>query len=87
MFIEHATLLKKHGAAVVVMAFDEEGKESEGEEKDVGEQICSILRGKGFNLHQQGQRTGNHMKLPNITKFHLDKESEYELKDISEDLR
>ena len=66
---------------------DEEGKESEGEEKDVGEQICSILRGKGFNLHQQGQRTGNHMKLPNITKFHLDKESEYELKDISEDLR
>ena len=27
------------------------------------------------------------MKLPNITKFHLDKECEYELEDISEDLR
>merc|ERR1712157_375960 len=26
LFIEHATLLKKHGAAVVVMAFDEEGQ-------------------------------------------------------------
>jgi cobalamin-dependent methionine synthase I len=26
MFIEHATLLKKHGDAVVVMAFDEQGQ-------------------------------------------------------------
>merc|ERR1719491_2910018 len=26
LFMEHATLLKKHGAAVVVMAFDEEGQ-------------------------------------------------------------
>ena len=32
-FIEHATLLKKHGAAVVVMAFDEEGQAATEEEK------------------------------------------------------
>ena len=29
LFIEHATLLKKHGAAVVVMAFDENGQAAE----------------------------------------------------------
>ena len=33
LFIEHATLLKKHGAAVVVMAFDEEGQAATEEEK------------------------------------------------------
>jgi 5-methyltetrahydrofolate--homocysteine methyltransferase len=33
MFIEHATLLKKHGAAVVVMAFDEEGQAATADEK------------------------------------------------------
>jgi len=33
LFIEHATLLKKHGAAVVVMAFDEEGQAATESEK------------------------------------------------------
>ena len=33
LFIEHATLLKKHGAAVVVMAFDEEGQAATASEK------------------------------------------------------
>jgi 5-methyltetrahydrofolate--homocysteine methyltransferase len=33
LFMEHATLLKKHGAAVVVMAFDEEGQAATEEEK------------------------------------------------------
>ena len=33
LFIEQATLLKKHGAAVVVMAFDEEGQAATEEEK------------------------------------------------------
>jgi len=33
LFIEHATLLKKHGAAVVVMAFDEEGQAATEAEK------------------------------------------------------
>jgi len=33
LFIEHATLLKKHGAAVVVMAFDEDGQAATEEEK------------------------------------------------------
>ena len=33
MFIEHATLLKKHGAAVVVMAFDEFGQAATKDEK------------------------------------------------------
>jgi len=33
LFIEHATLLKKHGAAVVVMAFDEEGQAATEPEK------------------------------------------------------
>merc|ERR1719252_362440 len=32
-FIEHATLVRKHGAAVVVMAFDEEGQAATQEEK------------------------------------------------------
>merc|ERR1719252_509036 len=32
-FIEHATLVRKHGAAVVVMAFDEEGQAATEEEK------------------------------------------------------
>merc|ERR1719390_95920 len=32
-FIEHATIVKKHGAAVVVMAFDEEGQAATEEEK------------------------------------------------------
>ena len=32
-FMEHATLLKKHGAAVVVMAFDEEGQAATESEK------------------------------------------------------
>eukprot|EP00538_Stauroneis_constricta_P012612 CAMPEP_0119547530 /NCGR_PEP_ID=MMETSP1352-20130426/1633_1 /TAXON_ID=265584 /ORGANISM="Stauroneis constricta, Strain CCMP1120" /LENGTH=1423 /DNA_ID=CAMNT_0007592477 /DNA_START=1 /DNA_END=4272 /DNA_ORIENTATION=+ len=32
-FIEHATLLRKHGAAVVVMAFDEEGQAATEDEK------------------------------------------------------
>ena len=32
-FIEHATLLKKHGAAVVVMAFDEQGQAATESEK------------------------------------------------------
>ena len=31
--MEHATLLKKHGAAVVVMAFDEEGQAATADEK------------------------------------------------------
>ena len=33
LFVEHATLLKKHGAAVVVMAFDEQGQAATEEEK------------------------------------------------------
>jgi len=33
LFKEHATLLKKHGAAVVVMAFDEQGQAATKEEK------------------------------------------------------
>jgi 5-methyltetrahydrofolate--homocysteine methyltransferase len=33
LFKEHATLLKKHGAAVVVMAFDEEGQAATEDEK------------------------------------------------------
>merc|ERR1711871_1872866 len=33
LFMEHATLLKKHGAAVVVMAFDEEGQAATESEK------------------------------------------------------
>ena len=33
LFIEHATLLKKHGAAVVVMAFDEQGQAATESEK------------------------------------------------------
>ena len=33
LFMEHATLLKKHGAAVVVMAFDEEGQAATEEDK------------------------------------------------------
>ena len=33
LFIEQATLLKKHGAAVVVMAFDEEGQAATADEK------------------------------------------------------
>merc|ERR1719456_1495379 len=33
LFIEHATLLRKHGAAVVVMAFDEEGQAATESEK------------------------------------------------------
>jgi len=33
LFIEHATLLKKHGAAVVVMAFDEQGQAATRDEK------------------------------------------------------
>ncbi|CAB9516741.1 Probable methionine synthase [Seminavis robusta] len=33
LFIQHATLLKKHGAAVVVMAFDEQGQAATEEEK------------------------------------------------------
>ena len=33
LFIEHATLLKKHGAAVVVMAFDELGQAATKDEK------------------------------------------------------
>mmetsp|Transcript_24912 Transcript_24912/g.36740 ORF Transcript_24912/g.36740 Transcript_24912/m.36740 type:complete len:1388 (-) Transcript_24912:185-4348(-) len=33
LFIEQATLLKKHGAAVVVMAFDEEGQAATASEK------------------------------------------------------
>ena len=33
LFIEHATLLKKHGAAVVVMAFDEQGQAATAAEK------------------------------------------------------
>ncbi|KAL7558641.1 hypothetical protein ACA910_019470 [Epithemia clementina (nom. ined.)] len=33
LFIEHATLLRKHGAAVVVMAFDEQGQAATEEEK------------------------------------------------------
>ena len=33
LFIEHATLLRKHGAAVVVMAFDEHGQAATEEDK------------------------------------------------------
>ena len=33
LFIEHATLLKKHGAAIVVMAFDELGQAATKDEK------------------------------------------------------
>jgi len=33
LFIEHATLLRKHGAAVVVMAFDEKGQAATEEDK------------------------------------------------------
>ncbi|CAE7577233.1 mtr, partial [Symbiodinium microadriaticum] len=33
VFIQHATLLKKHGAAVVVMAFDEQGQAATAAEK------------------------------------------------------
>jgi 5-methyltetrahydrofolate--homocysteine methyltransferase len=33
LFIEHATIIRKHGAAVVVMAFDEEGQAATEEEK------------------------------------------------------
>lgn len=33
LFIEQATLLKKHGAAVVVMAFDEEGQAATADDK------------------------------------------------------
>jgi len=33
LFIQHATLLRKHGAAVVVMAFDENGQAATEEEK------------------------------------------------------
>jgi len=33
LFIEHATLLRKHGAAVVVMAFDEKGQAATKEDK------------------------------------------------------
>ena len=33
LFMEQATLLKKHGAAVVVMAFDEEGQAATADEK------------------------------------------------------
>merc|ERR1712196_277854 len=33
LFIEHATLLRKHGAAVVVMAFDEQGQAATKEDK------------------------------------------------------
>jgi 5-methyltetrahydrofolate--homocysteine methyltransferase len=33
LFIEQATLLKQHGAAVVVMAFDEEGQAATADEK------------------------------------------------------
>jgi 5-methyltetrahydrofolate--homocysteine methyltransferase len=33
LFKEHATLLKKHGAAVVVMAFDEKGQAATEDEK------------------------------------------------------
>eukprot|EP01037_Dinobryon_pediforme_P048654 gene48654-biopygen17268 len=33
LFKEHATLLKKHGAAVVVMAFDEQGQAATADEK------------------------------------------------------
>ena len=33
LFIEHATLLRKHGAAVVVMAFDEQGQAATKDEK------------------------------------------------------
>jgi 5-methyltetrahydrofolate--homocysteine methyltransferase len=33
LFIEQATLLKKHGAAVVIMAFDEEGQAATADEK------------------------------------------------------
>jgi cobalamin-dependent methionine synthase I len=33
LFVEHATLLKKHGAAVVVMAFDEQGQAATASEK------------------------------------------------------
>merc|ERR1719498_1945296 len=33
LFMEHATILKKHGAAVVVMAFDEEGQAATESEK------------------------------------------------------
>merc|ERR1719487_2342573 len=32
-FIEHATIIRKHGAAVVIMAFDEEGQAATEEEK------------------------------------------------------
>ena len=38
LFKEQATLLKKHGAAVVVMAFDEEGQAATEEEKVCPEQ-------------------------------------------------
>jgi 5-methyltetrahydrofolate--homocysteine methyltransferase len=33
LFIEHATIIRKHGAAVVVMAFDEQGQAATEEEK------------------------------------------------------
>lgn len=33
-FIEHATIIRKHGAAVVVMAFDEEGQAATEDEKN-----------------------------------------------------
>merc|ERR1719387_74847 len=51
-FLEHATCAMNHGAALVVMAFDEEGQAVTREDKV---RICmrayNLLKGIGFNLH------------------------------------
>merc|ERR1719506_2090501 len=51
-FLEHAQCAKNHGAALVVMAFDEEGQAVSCEDKvRIALRAYKLLKGIGFNLH------------------------------------
>eukprot|EP00937_MAST-01D_sp_MAST-1D-sp2_P002355 g2355.t1 len=50
-FIRHARLVKKHGAAVIVMAFDEEGQAADGDRKyEICKRSYDLLVGDGVRF-------------------------------------
>merc|ERR1719159_1357504 len=51
-FLHHARCAMQHGAALVVMAFDEEGQATSCEDKvRISLRMYDLLKGIGFNLH------------------------------------
>merc|ERR1719247_1848195 len=51
-FLKHAKCVMKHGAALVCMAFDEEGQAASCEEKvRISKRMYNLLKGIGFNMY------------------------------------